>query len=384
MDPRIKSVIEADPRLAFSGDRPHAIDEWQEIPALWDIARMLIDESGGKRGQYILTGSASPAKHAVSHSGTGRIARMKLRPMSLFEYGVSSGRISLQGLFKGSFDPYQVSVGLETLAESICKGGWPSALNNSTLNDDSGAGIITAQYYLDTFISASCEKEGYDEHRLRRLLLSLARNLGQAVTYETIASDIVEGTISDKKRLIATSQVEDLLSFLKSRFLIEDQKGWDAPVRAKSRVRTKPKRGFVDPSLPAALLGVNKERLLQDGQLFGVLFEQLCLRDLRVYSSALTEALPEPVMYYRDSDNLEVDAIIELRDGRWAAIEIRLGENRVQEAVTNLLRLKKKVGVNPLARNPEPAFMAVLVGATEFCRTTPEGVHVIPITELTA
>lgn len=158
----------------------------------------------------------------------------------------------------------------------------------------------------------------------------------------------------------------------------------DAPVRSKSRVRLKPKRCFVDPSLPAALLGAGKNRLLADGQLFGQLFEELCLRDLRIYVSCMDAALPDGVRYYRDSDNLEADAVIELRDGRWAAFEIKLSDNKVPEAVRNLLRLKNKVASNPLAQSPEPAFLAVLVGNTEFCRKTPEGVYVIPCTSLMA
>ena len=379
MDPRIRAIVEADNLLAFKGDQPHIIDEWQEVPALWDVARMLIDDSGGLSGQYILTGSTSPAKDKISHSGTGRIARLQLRPMSLFEYGKSSGRVSLEGLFEGRFSSAQVETDLELLAECICTGGWPGTLPGKRKFPE-----LIARHYLDTFISSVSESEGCDEQKLRRLLVSLARNLGQAVTYNTLASDIVEGNITNKKELVAQSQIEGLLSLLKKRFLIEDVRGWDAPVRSKSRVRIKPKRSFVDPSLPASLLGVNKKRLLQDGQLFGVLFEELCQRDLRIYSSVLAQAAFDPVMHYRDSDNLEVDAIIELRDGRWAAFEIKLGENGVQKGIDNLIRLKKKVGANPLARNPEPAFMAVLVGVTEFCRKTPEGVYVIPITELTA
>jgi predicted AAA+ superfamily ATPase len=379
MDPRVRTIVEADNRLAFKGEKPHIIDEWQEVPALWDVARMLIDDSGGASGQYILTGSSTPAKGSVSHSGTGRIARMKLRPMSLYEYGKSNGSVSLQGLFEGDFTASHVETDLESLAESICTGGWPQ-----TLESGKKSSAVMPQYYLDTFVSSVSEQEGLDEQKLRRLLISLARNLGQAVTYHTIASDSIEGNITGKKELAAQAQIEGFLSLLKSRFLIEDVRGWDAPVRSKSRVRVKPKRSFVDPSLSAALLGIDKDRLLKDGQLLGVLFEELCLRDLRIYSSVLTQAVPDSVMHYRDSDNLEVDAIIELRDGRWAAIEIKLGENGVQKGVGNLLRLKKKIGANPLAQNPEPAFLAVLVGVTEFCRKTPEGVYVIPITELTA
>jgi predicted AAA+ superfamily ATPase len=226
------------------------------------------------------------------------------------------------------------------------------------------------------------QKESVSEYRLRRLLQSLARNIGQAVTYNTLASDIAEGDAD--AAAVSRQHVESLIGLVKDRFIVEDQSGWDAPVRSKSRVRTKPKRCFVDPSLPAALLGVNEERLLTDGQLLGRLFEELCLRDLRIYASCLESALPDPVMYYRDSDNLEVDAIIELRDGRWAAIEIKLSENKVNEGVANLLRLKSKISANPSARNPDPAFLAVLVGKTDFCRRTPEGVYVIPLTSLTA
>ncbi len=379
MEPGIKAAIEADPYLAFEGDTPHVIDEWPEVPALWDITRMKVDDSGGAPGQYLLTGSSTPKKGKVVHSGTGRIARMHLRPMSLYEQGKSSGAVSLRGLFEGRFTAVQVETGLADLAEYICTGGWPSLLNNKGKRP-----ALLAQQYIDTFVSSVTEREGHDQQKLYRLLVSLARNLGQAATYHTIASDIIEGNISDKKSLIAQSQVEELIALLKNRFLIEDVKGWDAPVRAKSRVRTKPKRSFVDPSLPAALLGINKERLLEDGQLLGTLFEELCLRDLRIYASAFEQAAHDPVMYYRDSDNLEIDVIIELRDGRWAAIEIKLGENKVEEAVKNLMRLKNKVASNPLARNKEPSFMAVLVGNTSFCRRTPEGVFVLPITSLGA
>ena len=369
-----KSLIEADPSLAFEGDRPHVIDEWQEVPALWDETRLAVDAAAGARGLFILTGSSNPKKEETLHSGTGRISRLYLRPLSLFESGDSDGSVSLIGLFDGKFTTSRVSSGLRPLANLICKGGWPGALY---LDNDS-AGMIPNQY-LDTLLSSIAEKAGTNEYKLRRFLASLARNTGQAVTYQTIASDIVEGEIESKNELISRQQIENLISLFKNRFVIEDLSGWDAPVRSKSRVRVKPKRSFVDPSLPSAILGINTSRLLQDGQLFGRLFEELCLRDLRVYASCMDSALPDPVKYYRDSENLEVDVIIELRDGRWGAIEIKLSDNKVQDGVDTLLRLKNKIRLNPMARNPEPAFMAVLVGKAEFCRKTPEGVYVFPI-----
>jgi predicted AAA+ superfamily ATPase len=379
MDPGTKEIVDADKRLAFIGDKPHVIDEWQEVPELWDITRMLIDDSGNKPGQYLLTGSSSPAKHTVAHSGTGRIARLRLRPLSLQETGVSDGTVSLSGLFLGKFVTSQVHTSLQQLADCVCYGGWPALLTGKMSNP-----ALIAGQYLETFIASVAEKENIATHNLQKAMVALARNLGQPIKYETIAMDIIAENITDKKKLVEQAQVERLLAILESRFLIESTPGWDAPVRSKSRVRVKPKRGFVDPSLAAVLLGVNSSRLLQDGQLFGLLFEELCLRDLRIYASSLGYELAEPIKHYRDSDGLEVDAIIEMRDGRWAAIEIKLGENKVQAAINNLIRLKNKVAANPLAKNPAPEFMAVIVGATKYCRKTPEGIYVIPITCLGA
>jgi len=378
---RTKSLIEADYSLAFEGGRPHVIDEWQEIPSLWDETRLAVDAAGGERGLFILTGSSTPQKDETVHSGTGRISRIHLRPMSLSETGDSDGAVSLGKLFDGDekLKKTRVQTDLRRIAGLICKGGWPGALH---LEPDD-AELIPNQY-LDTLLSSIGKKSGANEYRLRRFLASMARNAGQAVTYQTIAGDIAEGDVDNKNQLVSRQQIEAFISTFKDRFIIEDLCGWDAPIRSKSRVRVKPKRSFVDPSLTAALLGADKDRLLQDGQLLGKLFEELCLRDLRVYASCMDSALPDPVRYYRDSDALEVDAVIELRDGRWAGIEVKLSENKVAEGVENLLRLKNKITLNPSARNPEPAFLAVLVGKTEFCRRTPEGIYVIPCTSLTA
>ena len=377
--PETRALIEADHSLAFEGGKPHVIDEWQEIPSLWDETRLAVDAAAGERGLFILTGSSTPKKDETVHSGTGRISRIHLRPMSLSETGDSDNSVSLSGLFDGEFRNARVATDLRHIAGLICRGGWPGALH---LEPDDAA--LIPNQYLDTLISSIGKKNGSNEYRLRRLLISLARNVGQAVTYRTIASDISEGEIEGNKDIAARQLIESMINMLKDRFIIEDLNGWDAPIRSKSRVRVKPKRGFVDPSLIAALLGADKDRLLQDGQLFGKLFEELCIRDLRTYASCMDASLPDPVRYYRDSDNLEVDAIIELRDGRWAGIEIKLSENKVAEGVCNLTRLKNKITSNPLARNPEPAFLAVIVGKAEFCRKTPEGIFVIPCTSLTA
>ncbi|MCL2655537.1 MAG: ATP-binding protein [Coriobacteriia bacterium] len=375
---REQEVARTDPALTLTGDQPRILDEWQEVPSLWDATRRAIDEAGNRPGQYILTGSSTPAKDSVTHSGTGRIARMTLRPFSLLEAGESDGSVSLAGLFEGELRTGATTTDLVRLAELVCHGGWPAALSREPQYQP-----LIPQQYLDTFVSSATAKK-LNEYVLRAVLRSLARNTGAPVSKTTLAADVAGALVTRPDAPRSETVINQHLNYLKDRFLIEEHGGWAAPVRAVSRVRTNPQFSFVDPSLPAALLGQSPARLLNDMQLFGRLFEELCLRDLRVYASALDLALPDPVRYYRDSDGLEVDAIIELRDGRWAAIEIKLSDDKVDKGVRNLMRLRDKVRANPLAQNPEPAFMAVLVGKTGYVRKTPEGVYVFPVTALGA
>jgi predicted AAA+ superfamily ATPase len=239
--------------------------------------------------------------------------------------------------------------------------------------------IEIATQYLDTLLTVNVPREDKKESIARNLLASLARNQGQAVTYNTIAKDMGNG---EAEAEYTRYLIDSYLNMFESQYLIECLKGWNAPIKSKSRLRTRPKRYFVDPSLTAAALAATPDRLIGDMQLFGNLFEELCIRDLRIYASSMASALPEPLHYYRDSDGLEVDAIIELRDGRWGAIEIKLSENKVEEAANNLIRLKNKVLSNNAARNSPPTFMAVIVGKTEFQRVTTDGIFVIPITSL--
>lgn len=373
----VRKAVEADPSLALAGEAPHVIDEWQDVPAIWDTVRDAVDEGLLGRGSIILTGSSSPKKERVSHSGAGRIAKMRMRTMSMQEMGESSGVISLAGLFEGSFTPCLVQQGLAPLATAICRGGWP-ALRNATA--DEAARYLDS--YFDAIFETSIPRRNLDGAEARRVAQSIARNLGAAAKNTTIAQDAFE---HDDPSQADTKRAATYIAALESLYVIESVPGWDAPVRAKSRLRTKPKRYFADPSLAANLLQVTPERILQDGQLFGLLFESLCMHDLAVYASALPQAPVDPIRYYRDSDGLEVDAIIELRDGRWAGVEIKLGENKVDEAFVTLNRLRRKVASNPTARNPEPSFMAVLVGAGEFARYDADAnAYVIPITALGA
>lgn len=379
-DDALKQMVELDAALALEGETPHVIDEWQDVPKVWDATRRRVDETGNIRGQFILTGSSTVDKTLVSHSGAGRIATLAMRPMSLFESGESSGAISLRGLFDGQFSTKPVHTDVRDLAALICRGGWPAAIGC----DDELIGDIPAQY-LDALFSISAGKHGLDGRQCRRLAVSLARSLGTAVTYKTMYADTHEGNIpGGVSASYYQQELAPFISFFEQQYFIENQGGWDAPVKAKSRIRSKPKRTFADPSLPASLLGMTPKRLLSEVQVFGTLFEELCLRDVRVYCSAMG-LIPDPeVRYYGDADGLEVDIIVELPDGRWGAFEVKLSDEKVPEAEKSLLRLKRKVLNNPAAQNREPSFLAVLVGKASFCRQTPSGIYVVPITELGA
>lgn len=374
-DPNVKALAEADPTLALQGAHPHVVDEWQEVPSTWDAARRAVDAAGGERGLFILTGSSTPAKDAVTHSGAGRIARVDMSTMTLWERGLSTGAVSLSGLFEGSFEPSACDASLAPLADAICCGGWPALLG---ANAQTAAEVV--DQYLDAMFEVSVPRKGGTSDMARRIVSSLARNVATAATLQTIAQDAALG---DEFGAPATSTVTSYLDMLESMYVIESLHGWDAPVRAKSRLRTKPKRYFADPSIPAAALGMGPERLLSDGQTFGLLFESLCIHDLRAYAACMPGAHPGSLRYYGDSDGLEADAIIELRDGRWAALEVKLGEAKVPDGIRNIERLRQKVAANPAARNPKPAFSAVLTATSPFCRYDAEhDIYVFPITAL--
>lgn len=378
----VRSMLEIDPSLALDGAYPRIIDEWQDVPALWDSVRRKVDANANAPGEFILTGSSTVDYEEVSHSGAGRIAQLQMRPMSLFESRESNGSISLAGLFDGDFTQGSALTDVRDLAHWICRGGWPATIRQTEDTYD-----LPAQY-LNALFSVSARKAGIDGHNARRVAQSLARNIGKTVTYKTIYEDTFGPISSDilpaSKDSLYQQRLTPYLRFFEKQFFIEEQPGWDAPIKSTSRLRTKPKRSFVDPSLPAALLGISPNRLLLDGQVFGNLFEELCLRDLRVYASALG-CIPEPtVRYYADADGLEVDAILELPDGRWGAFEIKLSEGKVADGEASLLRLRDKIARNPAAKNLAPSFLAVLVGKSTFRRRLPSGVLVVPITCLTA
>lgn len=369
------ALYEEEPGLALLGERPHAIDEWQDVPAIWNYTRHAVDDGGNAPGQFILTGSSTPPKEGERHSGAGRISRVRMRTMTLAERGISSGTVSLRGLFDGNFSPAINEVALEEYAGLLCHGGWPALLDATDERAQE-----TIDEYLDLLFDMSMKKMGRDPILSRRIAHALARNVGTAATLKTLSEDAAAGDRAPTEETVAAYLTDFSLNYF-----LDELPGWDAPVRARSRVRTKPKRYLDDPSMAASLLSVGPSRLLADGQLFGVLFESLCYHDLAVYASLLPGSGTMPLRYYADADGLEVDFIVELRDGRWAAFEVKMGESKVEAAAKSLNRLRAKIAANPAARNKEPEFMAVLVASAPYARRRKEdGIYVIPLATLTA
>lgn len=368
-------LYEEDPALALLGERPHAIDEWQDVPSIWNRVRHDIDDASNEPGQFLLTGSSTPPEDESRHSGAGRISRVRMRTMTLAERGLSTAKVSLQALFEGKFAPSENHASFEDYASWICHGGWPALLNSSEERAQE-----TVEEYLDLLFSISMRKMGRNPILSRRIAVSLARNLGTSATLGTLCKDAAAGDTAPSEETLS-----GYLTDFRLNFFLDELPGWDAPVKSRSRVRTKPKRYLDDPSMATTLLSVDRMRLLEDGQLFGTLFESLCFHDMAVYASLLPQASANTLSYYADADGLEVDFVIELRDGRWCAIEAKLGESKVEAAAKNLNRLKAKVLANPAARNREPEFMAVLVANAPYARQRKEdGIYVIPLATLTA
>lgn len=372
-------LARADPSLMTLGDAPHVIDEWQLVPRIWDAVRRSVDKGRRVRGGWILTGSSTPlsrgrrAGDAPSHSGAGRIGRIRMHPMSLVESGDSTGAISLAGLFRGEFEPCAVPSDTRELVELACRGGWPEAVGM-----DVSSAQTLAREYLRLFFTESAPASGRDGETTSRLVASLARNLGQATTYKTIVRDMY-GDEEDPRSLISEETVASYLALLKASYLVEEVPGWVPQARSRKRLATKPKRYLADPSLAAAQLGMGPEALLRDWQTFGLLFEGMCMRDLMVYARALSDVGFEPVRYYRDDAGLEADAVVELADGRWAAFEFKASEDGVDAGLASLARMRRKLCENPRARVCEPEFMAVLVGVSRYAREASPGTYVIPI-----
>lgn len=370
-------LARADPSMMLIGDRPHVIDEWQRVPAIWDCVRHEVDRARGTRGAFILTGSSTPAtrqgEQGPAHSGAGRIGRVRMSPMSLFESGESTGQVSLEGLFAGEFTPCVAERDTVGLVEAACRGGWPEAVDMEV-----DAAQLIAREYVTAALGVSIPVLGLDPDIARRLASSLARNLGQAATYKTIINDMF-GAEENPLSVIDEGRVRAYLDALKGMYIVEEVPGWAPPARDRKRFATKPKRYLADPSLACALLGMSPAALLADWQTFGLVFENMAVRDLSVYARALDLLDDVPVRYYRDDSGVEADAIVQLADGRWAAFEFKVSEDKVEKGVASLERMRRKVCENPRSQTRPPEFMAVITGVGEYAREVAEGIVAVPI-----
>lgn len=370
-------LARADPSMMLIGDRPHVIDEWQRVPAIWDCVRHEVDRARGTRGAFILTGSSTPAtrqgEQGPAHSGAGRIGRVRMSPMSLFESGESTGQVSLEGLFAGEFTPCVAERDTVGLVETACRGGWPEAVDMEV-----DAAQLIAREYVTAALGVSIPALGLDPDIARRLASSLARNLGQAATYKTIINDMF-GAEENPLSVIDEGRVRAYLDALKGMYIVEEVPGWAPPARDRKRFATKPKRYLADPSLACALLGMSPAALLADWQTFGLVFENMAVRDLSVYARALDLLDDVPVRYYRDDSGVEADAIVQLADGRWAAFEFKVSEDKVEKGVASLERMRRKVCENPRSQTRPPEFMAVITGVGEYAREVAEGIVAVPI-----
>lgn len=352
------------PSQLLTGDKPRLIDEWQEAPVIWDAVRFDVDRSG-LWGQYILTGSATPKEDELPrHTGTGRIARLRMRPMSLYESMESNGKVSLSNLFNGETDVIcESKLTVKDLATIICRGGWPEAVAKSANSPD------IAQNYVDAVVNVdvrSVDGVFRDPHRVRQVLRSYARNISTLAAQTTILADVRanDNTFSD-------TTLYNYTNVLRKIFLIEDIPAWKPSLRSKSAIRTSDKRQFVDPSIAVAALHADADSILGDFEYFGFLFESLVARDLRVYA----QVSDGDVFHYRDKDKLEADLIVRLHDGRWAAIEVKLGSKEIDEGARHLLEIKKKVDTDKVG---EPSFLMVITGG-EFAYRRPDGVYIVPL-----
>jgi predicted AAA+ superfamily ATPase len=359
-----QQMADTKPSLLLKGENPRLLDEWQMSPVLWDAVRFEVDKRG-LAGQFILTGSAVPADNVTAHTGTGRFARILMRPMSLYESKESNGAVSLADLFANKHDIESISdLSIEQIAFSICRGGFPASIGKP----DKSALRMSVDYVeaiINQDISRIDEVEK-NPNRVRLLLRSLARNIATLASAQTILNDVeaTETSISDKT-------VSTYYNALRRIFVVEPMPAWSPLLRSKTAIRTSPKHHFVDPSIATAVMRINPEGILRDFEYFGFLFEALCARDVRVYA----QHNDGDVFHYRDKSGLEADMIVQLRDGRWGAVEVKLGNKQIEEAAENLLKLKNKIDTDKMR---EPSFLMVLTGG-QFAFRRKDGVLVVPV-----
>lgn len=368
MTEQYQQMARINPSNLLEGEVPHLIDEWQIATNIWNAVRYEVDRRG-EFGQFILTGSSVPAALDESmHTGTGRIVRMQMRPMSLFESKDSTGQVSLMDLFNKKDISAVDNHSIDEIAFLICRGGWPAALNHGKK-----VALKQAFDYYDAVVNddiSRVDRVKRDSERTKRILKSYARNVATQASLETIRSDIISNDVEtfDKEALYG------YLNALKRIFVIEDSPAWNPNLRSKTAIRTSDTRYFVDPSIAVAALGLGPTDLVNNLELMGLIFENLCVRDLRIYADALDGS----VYHYRDKTGLECDAVIHLRNGSYGLVEVKLGgDQSINEGAESLLKLTSKIDTEKMKK---PAFLMVLCGVAPFAYKREDGVFVVPIT----
>lgn len=363
-----RTMAEISPGRLLKGEVPRLIDEWQIAPKLWDAVRFEVDHRD-ELGQFILTGSAVPVSYEeIHHTGTGRFSWILMRPMSLFESLDSNGEVSLKELFEA---PEQIDgenhLDLNKLAFLVCRGGWPRAVD---LDDE--IALEQAFDYYDAVVKSDISRaDGINRNpeRVKRLMRSYARNQGSQATNSVLKDDIAANDADS----LDTDTVYSYITALKKIFVIEEMEAWNPNLRSKTAIRTSNTRYFVDPSIAAAALGLGPQDLIDDLNTFGLLFETMCIRDLRVFADALNGK----VYHYRDKTELECDAVIHLRNGSYGLIEIKLGGDKlIEEGAENLKKLRDRIDT---VKMKEPSFLLVIVGVGDYAYRRPDGVYVVPI-----
>ena len=367
------AMAETNIKLLLRGDTPRLIDEWQIAPRFWDAVRNEVDQRD-EDGQFILTGSAVPPNFdEIFHTGTGRFAWLKLRTMSLWESGDSTGEVSLARLFANDAEDYFVEginqIDLERLAYLTCRGGWPKALNKKT---EKAALQQAIEYFeaVTSFDISRVDDVNRDSELARRIMRSYARNQGSQATAGTILADIISNESSE----ISENTIYSYLKALKKIFVIEDSVAWNPNLRSKAAIRTSDTKYFTDPSIATAALGLGPNDLVNDLNTFGLIFETLCVRDLRVYA----DAIGGTVFHYRDKNGLECDAVIHLRNGKYGLVEIKLGGDKlIEEGAKTLTAFADKIDTTKMKI---PSFKMVLTGVGQYAFQRPQdGVYVVPI-----
>jgi hypothetical protein len=366
-------MADTNPSLLLQGNTPRLIDEWQLAPKLWDAVRFEVDQRDDF-GQFILTGSAVPPDTLeISHSGTGRISRMLMRPMSLFESGESSGSVSLEGLFNTDYEvSASVESDIEKLAFLICRGGWPKAVGKSVK-----VALQQAVDYYDAVVNSDISRvDGKERNpeRAKLLMRSYSRNIGSQAKFEEIRQDILGNDVDS----FSIDTLYDYLNALKKIFVIEDAPAWNPNLRSKTAIRNTDTRYYVDPSIATASMGLGPKDLINDLNTMGLFFENLCVRDLRIYA----QSIGGEIYHYRDKSGLECDAVVHLRNGSYGLVEIKLGGDKlIEEGCATLNKFEKIIDTTKMK---SPSFKMILTGVGNYAFKRPDGILVVPVRSLGA